>query len=268
MTGILDGRTALVTGGGRGIGAAIGERLAAAGATVAVSDSVLERAQAVVEAIGCSGGSAYAVLLDVADESSWKEAIAEIKSQSAHLDILVNNAGLTVAKTMEETTLDDWRRVMSVNLEGPFIGMKAALPLMRGSALRTPCGGSIVNMSSVSGIVGTAFLAAYTASKAGLRFLSKSVALDFARKGYRLRVNSVHPGLIEGESAERLFEYRVRTGLSADMASAQTDAIANYPMGHIGLQMDVANGVLFLASDESAFMTGTELVIDGGLSAG
>ena len=145
--------------------------------------------------------------------------------------------------------------------------MKTALPLMRETATLTPFGGSIVNMSSVSGMVGTASLAAYTASKGGLRFFSRSIALDFARRGYRLRANSVHPGLTEGESANALFASRVRSGQSRDLADAREAMIASYPIGRMGRQEDVANGVLFLASDESAFVTGTELVIDGGRSA-
>jgi 3(or 17)beta-hydroxysteroid dehydrogenase len=264
---ILKGRVALVTGAGRGIGAATSARLAGEGATVFVSDMEFARAEAVVAEIRKAGGVAHPVRLDVTDEAGWRGAIDAIAKTEGLLDILVNNAGITIAKYVEETTLADWRLMMSVNVEGQFLGVKAALPLMKESAKRTPFGGSIVNMSSVSGIVGTPVLAAYTATKAGVRYFSKSIAIDFGRRGYRIRVNSVHPGATEGESAQLLFEARVRAGQSPSIEQARQDWLVNYPLGRMGRTADIADGVLFLASDQSAFVTGTELVIDGGLSA-
>ena len=268
MAGKLDGRVVLVTGAGRGIGAAIAVKLAEAGATVVASDADSDRAEAVVGKIQEQGGKAYAFRLDITSEQNWADAIGHVSERSGQLDILVNNAGITIAKSVEDTSLEEWRRIMTVNLEGAFIGVKAALPLMRDSAKKTPYGGSIVNMGSISGIVGTATLAAYTASKGGVRFFSKSIAIDFARRGYRIRVNSVHPGLTEGESAQVLFESRIRTGLSKTLDEAKAAWLSNYPLGRIGRQEDIAAGVLYLASDDSSFVTGTELVIDGGLSAG
>jgi 3(or 17)beta-hydroxysteroid dehydrogenase len=267
MPGKLAARVALVTGGGRGIGAAVSARLASEGAIVVVTDISKGRAQNVAERISGEGGKAYALELDVTDPAAWTRVIEHVAEHSKRLDILVNNAGLVLAKYVEETSLEEWQQTLRVNLEGPFLAVKTALPLMRETATLTPFGGSIVNMSSVSGMVGTASLAAYTASKGGLRFFSRSIALDFARRGYRLRANSVHPGLTEGESANALFASRVRSGQSRDLAEAREAMIASYPIGRMGRQEDVANGVLFLASDESAFVTGTELVIDGGRSA-
>jgi 3(or 17)beta-hydroxysteroid dehydrogenase len=156
---------------------------------------------------------------------------------------------------------------MMVNLEGPFLGIKAALPLMIESATRTPFGGSIVNMSSISGIIGTANLAGHTTAKGGLRLLSKCLAIDFGRKGYRIRVNSVHPGLIDTESAGALMQARVRSGLSKDLEDARAALLLNYPIGRMGRAEDVAGGVAYLASDDAAYVTGTELVIDGGMTA-
>jgi 3(or 17)beta-hydroxysteroid dehydrogenase len=267
MTAKLAGRVALVTGAGRGIGAAVARRLASEGAEVAVTDISLESAQAIANAIVTAHGKAFALALDVCDPLAWTCVIAHVAEHAGRLDILVNNAGLVLAKYVEETSLEEWQQTMSVNLQGPFLGVKAALPLMRETATGTPFGGSIVNMSSVSGMVGTASLAAYTASKGGLRFFSRSIALDFARRGYRLRSNSVHPGLTEGESANALFAARVRTGQSRDLDAAREAMIETYPLGRMARQEDIANGVLFLASDDSAFVTGTELVIDGGRAA-
>jgi NAD(P)-dependent dehydrogenase (short-subunit alcohol dehydrogenase family) len=265
--GLLDGRTALITGAGQGIGAASAVRLAAEGAAVFVSDLSLDRAARVAGAIQCSGYQAEAVVLNVVDQEAWASALRRITERRNALDILVNNAGVVIAKGIEDTTLEDWRLTMAVNLEAQFIGIKAALPLMKATALGRPEGGAIVNMSSVSGIIGTPMLAAYTASKAGVRYLSKSIALDFARRGYRIRVNSIHPGSTEGASSEQLFQSRVAAGLSPTLDRARADWLANYPLGRIATPEDIANGVLYLASDQSAFMTGAELVIDGGLSA-
>jgi len=267
MSFTLKDRVALVTGSGRGIGAAIAKRLAAAGATVHLADLAPERTEAVVDAIRRDGGAAHHLTLDVNSEESWTGAIGVVRQRSTHLDTLVNNVGITIAKSIEETTLAEWRLMMAVNLESPFVGIKAALPLMKDSAIRTPFGGSIINICSVSGIVGTPNLACYTATKAGLRYFSKSAALEFARSGYRIRVNTVHPGLIEGASANVLFESSVKSGACKDMAEAEILWTSRFPIGRIGRQQDIGGAVLFLASDESSYMTGAEIIIDGGLSA-
>lgn len=267
MTFSLNGRIALVTGAGRGIGAAAARSLAEAGATVYVAELARDRGEAVVQEIKSSGGKAEVVGLDVTKPDSWNAALATIAQQAGQLDILVNNVGVTISKSVEDTTLDDWRLMMTVNLEAPFIGVKAALPLMKDSAKKTPFGGSIINMSSVSGIVGTPNLSCYTATKAGVRYFSKSAAIEFARLGYRLRVNTVHPGLIEGASADVLFEASIKNGQFKDMDEARTAWTARFPVNRIGRQQDIGGAVVFLASDASSFMTGSELVIDGGLSA-
>jgi 3(or 17)beta-hydroxysteroid dehydrogenase len=267
MTFALDDRIALVTGAGRGIGAAVAKSLAAAGATVHLAELSRERAETVAAEIRTSGGKAEIIGLDVTRTESWDAALATIARTSGQLDILVNNVGITISKSVEETTLADWRLMMTVNLEAPFIGVKAALPLMKESAKRTPFGGSIINMSSVSGIVGTPNLSCYTATKAGLRYFSKSAAIEFARLGYRLRVNTVHPGLIEGASADALFKESIRNGQYKDMDEARTAWTARFPANRMGRQQDIGGAVVYLASDQSSFMTGAEMVIDGGLSA-
>ncbi|MEH2482301.1 3(or 17)beta-hydroxysteroid dehydrogenase [Nitrobacteraceae bacterium AZCC 2146] len=263
----LKNRVALVTGSGRGIGAAIATRLSEAGATVYLADLHEKGAQDVAASICASNGRARVLSFDVTDGHGWETAIEVIKKESGRLDALVNNVGITISKSVEETTTEDWRLMMKVNLEAPFIGVKAALPLMKESAKSTPFGGSIVNMSSVSGIVGTPNLSCYTASKGGLRFFSKSAAIEFARAGYRIRVNTVHPGLTEGDSATVLFQSAVDSGRSKTIAEAQELWTARYPMNRMARQEDIAEGVLFLVCDESNYMTGTELIMDGGLSA-
>jgi len=264
---MMKNKVALVTGSGRGIGRAIAQRLAEEGAHVYVSDIDAERAAAVAKSMSAQGALASALELNVAEESSWTKAIETISAETSRLDVLVNNAGITIAKYFEETTLDEWRQLMTINLESQFLSVKAVLPLMKKSAQASEFGGSIVNMSSVSGIIGTPVLAAYTTSKAGVRYFSKSIALDFAKRGYKIRVNTVHPGITEGESATVLFESRVRAGLSPTLSQAQSDWISNYPLARAAKMEEIANAVLFLASDQSSYVTGTELVVDGGLSA-
>jgi 3(or 17)beta-hydroxysteroid dehydrogenase len=266
MTFSLKDRVALVTGSGRGIGAAIASRFASAGAIVYLAD-LAERAAGVAEAIRAGGGDARTLSLDVTEETNWEAALRRIEEQTGKLDVLVNNVGITISGSVEDTSIEDWRLMMKVNLEAPFIGVKASLPLMKRSAMETPFGGSIINMSSISGIVGTANLSCYTATKAGLRYFSKSAAIEFARAGYRIRVNTVHPGLTEGESANLLFQSLVDSGVSKTLEEAQILWTAKYPLNRMARQQDIASGVLYLACDESNFMTGTELVIDGGRSA-
>jgi 3(or 17)beta-hydroxysteroid dehydrogenase len=264
---VNDGRVMLVTGAGGGIGTAIARQLAASGATVVAADMNRQAGDAAVAALAESGLKLEFVPLDVTDEISWSEAIAAITGRHGRLDALVNGAGAVVVKPLEETSLAEWRKVMAVNLDAVFIGAKAALPLMRKSAATTPQGGSIVNLSSISGIIGVPAMAAYGASKGGVRQFTKSMALDFAKRGYRIRVNSVHPGLIDTEMAQRLFEGRVRSGVSGDVTEARDAWIQSYPIGRIGTPDDVAATVLFLVSDGSGFMTGSELTVDGGATA-
>jgi NAD(P)-dependent dehydrogenase (short-subunit alcohol dehydrogenase family) len=263
----LEGRVALVTGAGRGIGAAIAQKLAGAGALVHLADRDQALAEARATEIRASGKLARALPLDVREPDSWLALISEIERNAGNLDVMVNNVGLTMSKSIENTSLEDWRLLMGANLEGPFIGTKTALPLMKKSAMRTPYGGSIINVSSISGIVGTANLACYAATKGGLRYFSKSAALEFAKAGYRIRVNTIHPGLTEGASANVLFKASVDSGQCDSMEEAARLWTSRYPVNRMARPADIGAGVLFLASDESNFMTGTELIMDGGLTA-
>ena len=251
----IDGKTALVTGAGAGIGRAVALSLAAEGARVAVSGRNETTAMAVVSEILEAKGQAIYVPLDVASEVAWQDAMKTLDDAFGRLDILVNNAGITMSGLIEDTALADWQRIMAVNVDGVFLGTKHAIPLMRRSG-----GGSIVNLSSVLGIVGTPMISAYTASKAAVRLFTKCAALECAADG--IRVNSIHPAFIHTPMME---DTAIR--MYGDVATGKAEFGKLHPIGHVGEPEDVANGVLYLVSDESAFSTGAELVIDGGYTA-
>jgi len=244
----LEGKVALVTGAARGIGYEIVNRLAQHGARVVLTDVEPELGK---EAAAAIKGATYRNL-DVTSQEQWEDAIQGLREEYGRLDVLVNNAGISPAANIEQTDVDMWRRVQTINVESVFLGCRTALPLMRESG----DGGSIVNLSSIQGIRPAAPLAAYSASKAAVCALTKSVALHAA--GDRIRCNSVHPG---GVHTRMLDDFAAMTG-NADAAIAQMNA-AN-PLGRVGQPLDIANGVLYLASDLSTWVTGLELVIDGG----
>lgn len=249
----LENKVALVTGGGSGLGEAISLRFAEEGATVIVSDIDLGSAQKVASTAVQAGGSAEAHLLDVTDEARWEELVAQIVAERGHLDVLVNNAGIAITGNAEDTTLADWQLTQSVNLDSVFLGTRTAIRVMRDR------GGSIINISSIEGIVGEPNAAAYNASKGGVRIFTKSAALHCAASGYGIRVNSIHPGFIQTPMLEN--------AAAAMDASFMDQVLAAIPLGAPGAPLDIANGALFLASDESRYMTGAELVIDGGFTA-
>ena len=247
----LENKVALISGGARGMGAAEARMFAREGAKVVIGD-VLEAEGLQVEAeINEAGGECVFVLLDVTQESQWQQAVETAVARFGKLDIMVNNAGIALRGVLEDTSVEDWDRVMDVNAKGVFLGTKAAIPEMRKAG-----GGSIVNISSMSGIVGQTYIQpVYNASKGAVRIFTKSVAIQYAKEG--IRVNSVHPGPIDTPMAgERLTNPEL-----------QREANERSPMGRTAHPDEVAYGVLFLASDESSFMTGSELVIDGGATA-
>ena len=250
----VKGKVALVTGGGSGLGEAMSIRLAQEGATVVVSDIDESTARRVAEAIG---GDAIAMQQDVTDEQRWMDVLKEIVERFGKLDVLVNNAGIALVGTVEDTTLADWRQTNSINLDAVFLGTREAIKVMKGGS------GSIINISSIEGIIGEQKLAAYNASKGGVRNFTKSAAMHCCDQGYSIRINSVHPGFIETP----MVSGAVGSMPDADGEAFTTRIVGNIPMGHMGEPLDIANGVLFLASEESKYMTGSELVIDGGYIA-
>ncbi len=249
----VKGKVALVTGAALGLGRAAALMLAAEGARVVVTDMRDVEGEAVTEAIMHAGGEAIFFQHDVAKPEDWTRIVASTVRRFGGLDILVNNAGVALGASVEDTTLEQWRALMSVNLDGVFLGMREAIPVMKAR------GGSIINLSSIEGLIGDPNLAAYNASKGGVRILTKSAALHCAP--YKIRVNSIHPGYIWTPMVENYLKGQ------ADPAAGKTALEGLHPLGHLGEPDDIAFGVIYLASDESKFVTGTELVIDGGYTA-
>lgn len=264
----LDGRVALVTGAGGGIGSAICRRLSADGAFVVAADVNADSAVRVAAAIEKSGRGALGLRLDVTSASEWRSVIAETCNRSGGLDILVNNAGVAHIKPLEAVSFEEWKADLDVNLNGAFLGIKEALEVMRERAQRTQAGGSIINIASVSALVGSPGMPAYSASKGALRLFSKAIAVDFARRGYGIRVNSIYPGLVDTALTKPLFESRITAGSNVDIESVRAQMLERYPIGRIGRPEEIAGVVSFLAGDDSSYMVGAELVVDGGLTAG
>ena len=263
----VEGRTALISGGARGIGAATARCLAAGGARVVIGDLLEAEGRRTAESIAAGGSEAAFMRLDVTREADWHACVEFTRSRFGGLDILVNNAGIAVSGSTEELRLEDWRRIQAVNIDGVFLGTKACLPLLRQHACRWPGGSAIVNVSSILGLVGIDGASAYSMTKGAVRLYTKSTALEFARRGYRIRVNSVHPGYIETEMGRGALQRMIDRGLAKDETGARNVLNLMHPIGHMGQPEDVANAIAFLASDDAAFVTGSELVVDGGYTA-
>lgn len=251
-TGRLAGKVALVTGGASGIGEATCRRMAAEGAQVLVADVAVDRAERVAKEIA----DAAAVSLDVTRESDWEAAVATAEERFGRLDVLMNCAGISVPAPIDELTLEAWRETMTVNAEGVFLGCRYGI-----EALRRAGGGSIINVASIFGVAGGARHAAYSASKGAVRMLTKSVALRCAEAGWNIRCNAIHPGAIETPIMDPMFE------AAADRDALLAAFAAQHPMGRVGQPEEVAEVAVFLASDESSFVTGAEIAVDGGYLA-
>lgn len=253
--GRVTGKVAIVTGASLGLGRAAATMLAREGARVVLTDLRREEGADLADQLVSSGGEAIFLPHDVSSEDDWKRVVASAVNRFGGLDVLVNNAGVALSANVEDTTLEQWRRLMSINLDGVFLGLKYAIAAMKNR------GGSIINLSSIEGIVGDPNLAAYNASKGGVRLLTKSAALSCAKAGYRIRVNSIHPGYIDTPMVTAFAEAQ------PDPRATREAIAALHPLGHIGEPDDIAYGVIYLASEESKFVTGAELVIDGGYTA-
>ncbi len=249
--GRLAGKVALISGGARGQGAAETRLFVREGASVVFGDILDDEGKKVEAEIRAAGGAATYVHLDVTREADWRAAVATAVKSYGKLDVLVNNAGILLRARIEDTSEADWDRIMAINVKGVFLGTKSAIPAMRAAG-----GGSIVNISSTAGLVGSPQgTAAYTATKGAVRLFTKSTAIQHARD--KIRANSVHPGPIA-------------TDMIADTMSneaAWKERLRRLPMGRVGTADEVAYGVLYLASDEASYVTGSELVIDGGTTA-
>lgn len=254
MTNRVQDKIALITGAAGGLGSAIAQALARDGALVVLTDRDAEAAGQVAERINTEIGKAvaWATRLDVTSESDWQAALAEVDERHDGLSVLVNNAGMVLMGSVEDISLDGWRQSMAVNADSAFLGSKYALPLLR---KRQPA--SIINIASISALIASHAFVAYNASKAAMWMLTKSVALHCARGGWDIRCNSIHPSFIDTGLLD---------SLSSDVA-LRTKLARQVPLGRIGEPEEVAAAVVYLASDESRFMTGAELKLDGGISA-
>ncbi|MGF1454802.1 MAG: SDR family NAD(P)-dependent oxidoreductase [Alphaproteobacteria bacterium] len=264
----MAGKVALVTGAASGLGLGAAIALAQEGATLVMSDVAQTDGRAAARAIAEAGGRAEFHGQDVTCEEAWADLIALIEQRHGALHVLVNNAGIAINHMTLDMSLADWRRQMAVNVDGVFLGCKHGLPLMARSG-----GGSVINISSVAGLRGAAGLAGYCASKGAVRLFTKALALECAAAGNGVRVNSVHPGIIETPIWNRMENVRgnLRDAMTpADGANTvDVQMLAPLvPMGTVGTPADIAAGILYLASDDSRYVTGTELVIDGGMTAG
>jgi 3alpha(or 20beta)-hydroxysteroid dehydrogenase len=249
--GRLEGKVALISGGGRGQGATEAKLFVSEGARVVFGDILDEDGRKVEAEIRASGGEATYVHLDVTRESDWQAAVETTVSRYGKLNVLVNNAGIIIRKSIEDTSGEEWDRTMAINVKGVFLGTKHAIPAMRRAG-----GGSIINISSVAGLVGSTYGSpAYIASKGAVRLFTKATAIQQAKDN--IRCNSIHPGPIETAMIQE----------TLDDTDFLQERLRRIPLGRIGKVDDVAYGVLYLASDESSYVTGSELVIDGGSTA-
>ena len=247
----LAGKTALITGAAQGLGAAMARRFAEEGAVVFIGDLKAEAGDQTVGEIREKGGKAFFVTLDVTQEQSWIDALAAVEKEAGRLDILVNNAGINIREPIEEMKAENFDAMLAVNVRGPFLGTKHALPLMRKSG-----GGSIINMSSVCGLIGHRYTTeAYTVTKGAVTLLTKTIAVRYAKDN--IRCNSLHPSTVDTPLMREFFKDPAR----------KAERLGEVPLGRLAADIDVANAALFLASDEASFINGVALPVDGGTTA-
>ncbi len=263
----LKGRVAFVSGGLRGIGLACVERFLAEGAEVVLSD--LDAADSAVtrSTLARLGQATSYLQANVTQESDWARALAHVTKHHGKLHVLVNNAGIGPTGAVQDYTLDQWRTIMAVNVDGVFLGVKTFTPLLARCGADVAGGAAIINVSSMYGIVGAVDTSAYNASKGAVRMFTKGIALEFATKKMPIRANSLHPGMIETPMMDNGFQGMVDAGLATSVQQLKDGMIALTPIGRLGKAEDLAAGAFFLASADSAFMTGAELVMDGGWTA-
>lgn len=254
----VENKVCIVTGAAHGLGAAMARTLAREGGIVIATDIDGDAVSTLARDIVAQGGRAEGLPQDVTDEAAWDQLFSHVLGKYGRLDVLVNNAGGGTYADIETISLADWRKVISLNLDSTFMGTQRAIRAMKETG-----GGSIINISSIGGLIGTATLAPYSAAKAGVKLFTKCAAIHCGQKGYNVRVNTVHPGLVKTQSGLEMATKA--TGMT--LAEAEAAFASLHPIGRIGEPQEIANMVLFLASDEASFATGGEFVVDGGYTA-
>lgn len=264
----LTGKVVMISGAARGIGATVAEHMAKADAAAVILTDLLDNeGREHVKHLQSKYSSRFSYFhQDVADEHAWAEIVRQIVEDNGGLDVLVNNAGVEIASLIENYSYSDYKKQMAVNSDGVFLGCREAIRAMKPGGIAGR-GGSIINLSSIAGLIGLPGYSVYGGSKGFVRLITKHLAVECGRLGYGIRVNSVHPGLIETKMGNKVIDDFVRMGLAASAAEATAAVEKSTPLGRLGQVDDIAAGITYLASDASSYVTGTELIIDGGWAA-
>ena len=263
----LQGKNAIVTGGSKGIGRSVCLALANAGVNINVLDLNKDQGLNTVKEIIKLNVKAEFYEIDVAQESEWINFVTYLDTKNKSIDILVNNAGIWLGKEISNVSVEEYHKLISINLTGVFLGIKHLIPFLTKAGEKSNFGSSIINLSSVAGLVGSQLDPLYSMTKGGITTFTKSMAIYFGKKKYPIRINQVHPGIIETDMGSQVAEARIKQNPSMTLKDSYSAGILQTPLGRLGTAEEVAKTILFLSSDDSSFMTGSSLVVDGGLTA-
>ena len=263
----LQGKNAIVTGGSKGIGRSVCLALANAGVNINVLDLNKDQGLNTVKEIIKLNVKAEFYEIDVAQESEWINFVTYLNTKNKSIDILVNNAGIWLGKEISNVSIEEYHKLISINLTGVFLGIKHLIPFLTKAGEKSNFGSSIINLSSVAGLVGSQLDPLYSMTKGGITTFTKSMAIYFGKKKYPIRINQVHPGIIETDMGSQVAEARIKQNPSMTLKDSYSAGILQTPLGRLGTAEEVAKTILFLSSDDSSFMTGSSLVVDGGLTA-
>ena len=263
----LKGKNAIVTGGSKGIGRSVCLALANAGVNINVLDLNKDQGLNTVKEIIKLNVKAEFYEIDVAQESEWINFVTYLDTKNKSIDILVNNAGIWLGKEISNVSIEEYHKLISINLTGVFLGIKHLIPFLTKAGEKSNFGSSIINLSSVAGLVGSQLDPLYSMTKGGITTFTKSMAIYFGKKKYPIRINQVHPGIIETDMGSQVAEARIKQNPSMTLKDSYSAGILQTPLGRLGTAEEVAKTILFLSSDDSSFMTGSSLVVDGGLTA-
>ena len=263
----LKGKNAIVTGGSKGIGRSVCLALANAGVNINVLDLNKDQGLKTVKEIIKLNVKADFYEIDVAQESEWINFVTYLDKKNKSIDILVNNAGIWLGKEISNVSIEEYHKLISINLTGVFLGIKHLIPFLTKAGEKSNFGSSIINLSSVAGLVGSQLDPLYSMTKGGITTYTKSMAIYFGKKKYPIRINQVHPGIIETDMGSQVAEARIKQNPNMTLKDSYSAGILQTPLGRLGTAEEVAKTILFLSSDDSSFMTGSSLVVDGGLTA-